>query len=150
MNMKWIDEIIMGLIDTYNTRNPYELCEALNISIVKISSNHPLLKNQPSMYIRSFFGKGKEIIFISNTLYYSYEKFYLMHELGHAILHPYIQNSLNETLINIDKLEKQANYFAFKLANLAIDSIDMENLTLEQIASCLEVPEKALKQLVNI
>lgn len=150
MSMNWIGKIVLGITDTYNTNNPYELCQALNISIKKISAHHPLLKNQPSLYVRNFFIKGKEIIFIMNDLYYSYEKFYIMHELGHAILHPNIENSFNEELINIVKLEKQANYFAFRLGNIKFDNLAMKNLTTEQIASFLKVPEKALKQLVNI
>lgn len=93
---------------------------------------------------------GREAIIIMNNLHYSYEKFYIMHELGHAILHPNIINSWNENLANIGKLEKQANYFAFKLSKLKFDPISMKNFTIEQIASCLKVPEKALKQLVNI
>lgn len=148
--MKWIDEIILGLTDTYGTNNSYELCRVLNILIIKVNPFNRLLNGEPSLYIRNLFEIGREAIIIMNNLHYSYEKFYIMHELGHAILHPNIINSWNENLANIGKLEKQANYFAFKLSKLKFDPISMKNFTIEQIASCLKVPEKALKQLVNI
>lgn len=150
LKITWIDEIVLGIIETYNTRNPYELCDLLNISIIKVSEDNPILLGQPSLYIRNFMGICKEIIFINNNLCTSHEKFYIEHELGHAILHPNIDNSLNNALLNINRMEKEANYFAFKLSNLILNSIELNEFTIEQIASYLEIPEKAFKQLVNL
>lgn len=148
MNMTWIDDIILGLRDTYNTTDPYDLCDLLKIFVKKVDSDYPILYKEPAIYIRNFY--GKEAIFLRNDLNITYERFYLSHELGHAILHPYIKNSLNANVINIDKLEKQANYFAFKLIEIKFNEVDMHQMTVEQIASCLEVPGDALKQLVKI
>jgi len=145
--MNWIDNIILGLIDMYETDSPYELCDLLGIEIIKVEPTNIMVKEDPSLYIRNYF--GREVIFIRNDISNHYEEFYLNHELGHAVLHPDIQNSLNGNLINRDKLEKQANYFAFKLSNLHFDEIDLYEMSLEQIASCLEVPESALRQLVE-
>lgn len=146
--MHWIDDIVLGLIDMYSTNDPYELCDLLNIKIKKVSPNSLILASNNSLYIRNYY--GEEIIYIKNDLSLSIEKFYISHELGHAILHPDIKNSLNSNLINIDKLEKQANYFAFRLRKIQFNEIELHQLTLEQIASCVEVPFHALKQLVNI
>lgn len=146
MNMRWINDIILGLIDTYDTNDPYELCKQLNIDIIKADGAFPLLSNEPAIYIND---SDKEVIYIRNDLPKSYEEFYLKHELGHAILHPGIINSLNCNLINVDKMEKQANYFAFKLCNIEIDITQFQQFTLEQIATCLEVPYEPLKQVLN-
>jgi Zn-dependent peptidase ImmA (M78 family) len=150
LKITWIDKIIVGILDTYHTRNPYELCDLLKITIQKVNEDSQLLQGQPSLYFRNFPGIKKEIIFVNNNLYESYEKFFIEHELGHAILHPNIENSLNNNLWNFGKMERQANYFAFKLRNLKVDTIEFNQLTVDQIASCLEVPEQAFKQLANI
>lgn len=145
--MKWINQIALGLMDTYHTNDPYELCDLLNIKIIKVDYNNIMLQGDPSLYIRDYF--GKEVIFIRNGLIKKHELFYLRHELGHAVLHINITNSLNKHLINIPKLEKQADYFALKLSQLELDEIEMHKMTIEQIASCVQIPSRALKQLIN-
>ena len=146
--MHWIDEIVLGLIDTYNTNNPYELCDELNIFIIKLEAENKLLQGNQSIYIRNFY--GKEIIFIRNDLNKNHELFYLRHELGHAVLQPDIQHSSNKKLLNIPKFEKHADYFALRLSKIDFDEIYLHQMTYEQIASCIEVPSRALKQLVNL
>lgn len=144
--MQWIDDIVTGLIEVCGTNNPYEICDYMGIQIRKVEPDSCILANNNSVYIRNYF--NNEVIFIRNDLTVKYEEFYIRHELGHAILHT---NIINTGLINIGKLEKQANYFAFKLSqiNLNFDIIDFEQLSLEQIACCLEVPLLALKQIYN-
>ena len=145
--MEQIDEIIVGLIDTYGTNCPYKLCAALGIDIIKVDKTDYILCKNNSAYIRNYF--ESETIFIRNDLDEEKEVFYIKHELGHAILHPNIQNSLNKRLLNKHKIEKQANYFAFKLSNVQFDEIELEDMTLEQIASCVGIPHAVLKQLAN-
>ena len=146
--MNWIDQIALGLIDTYHTNDPYELCDLLNIKIIKVDHNNIMLQGDPSLYIRDYF--GKEVIFIRNGLIKKHELFYLCHELGHAVLHINIINSLNKHLINIPKLEKQADYFALKLSQIELDEIELCEMTIDEIASYAEVPVRALEQLVNL
>lgn len=143
--MNWIDDIVTGLIDTYNTNDPYELCNFLNINIIKVNPKNMMLNSNDSLYIRNY--NDQEIIFIRNDLSKNYEDFYLRHELGHAILHPNIKNSLNESLVCIDKLEKQANYFSLQLSQIKFDVVELKQLTLEQISCYLEIPLHALKQI---
>ena len=140
--MNWIDEIILGLIDIYGTNNSYELCDSLDIEIIKTDPTNIIIRENPSLYIWDY--GEKEVIFIRNDMSEHYKDFYIKHELGHAILHTHLSTSLNENLINKDKLEKQANYFAFRLSNINFDEIELYEMTIEQIASCLEVPESAL------
>lgn len=140
----WINEIIIGLIDTYSTNNPYELCDLLDIKIIKVNPDCLLLSGNDSLYIRDYF--DKEVIFIRNDLNSHYEEFYLRHELGHAILHDKVFNS---GICNLGKLERQANYFALKLSNITIDEVELRDMTLYQIASYLKLPYEPLKQLVS-
>jgi Zn-dependent peptidase ImmA (M78 family) len=80
-------------------------------------------------------------------LYGRDEEFALRHELGHAILHPKISCS---SYVNTGKIDKQADYFALALSGITFDLIEMQDMTLQQIASCVEVPYEPLYQLVNL
>lgn len=141
---KWIDDIIIGLLDTYSTNDIYEFCDYLNIQIVKLDGNNPILRKNISLYYRYFY--NKEVIYIRNDLEYEFERFILFHELGHAILHPNIYQSTTDiNLLNKGKIEKQANYFAWKLLNITLDEIELYEMTLEQITSCLNLPHSILK-----
>jgi Zn-dependent peptidase ImmA (M78 family) len=143
--MDWIDEIVLGLKEAYLTNSPYDLCKLLKIRIEKVHCTHYILRGDKSIYFRDIF--NEEVIYIRDDLYGKEEEFYLRHELGHAILHVNIPNSRH---MNTLKLEKQANYFAFKLGGLKLDRTELYQMTLEQIASCLEVPYEPLRQLVNL
>jgi Zn-dependent peptidase ImmA (M78 family) len=143
--MRWVNEIVEGLLDTFKTNNPYELCRYLNIKIEKVTHNNPILQSNHSMYYRNYY--EQEIIFIRDDLYGYDEEFILRHELGHAILHTEISSS---DFMNIGKLDKQANYFALALSGIKFDVIEMEGMTLMQIASCVNVPYEPLAQLVNL
>lgn len=145
--MKWIDNIVLGLLDKYCTNDIYELCEFENIKIIKLDSSNAILRNTQALYYRDL--NDEEIIFVKNNLDYRIEEFILKHELGHALLHPNLLRS-TYTYGNIGKYEKQANYFALKLSNITFDEIELEGMTLEQVASCLNIPIAPFKQLVNL
>lgn len=145
----WIDEIIGGLSEYYNTNNVYELCDVLNIQINKLESNNILLHGNDSIYIRDYF--DVEVVFIRNDLNVESEKFILLHELGHALLHIDIfKAAFNRNFINKDKLEKQANYFAFKMLNIEFDEIELDGMSLDQISRCIGMPYEPLSQLVGV
>lgn len=145
--MKWIDDLILGLVEEHGTRDVYELCDILEIEIREVDSSNILLHNHDAFYYRYF--NNKEIIFISNCIDDRIKEFVLKHELGHALCHPDLLNA-GYSLINIGKLEKQANYFALKLSNIYFDKVQLNEMTLEQIANCLSIPYEPLKQLVNL
>lgn len=145
-SMEWIDNIIIGLLDIYKTNNIYEIYDLLKISIIELNANNILLQNNEALYNRNYF--NNEVVFLKNNLSVNYKKFILAHELGHALIHTSLLNAaFNINLINIGKLEKQANYFALKFLNINIDCIEFQDLTVDQISSCLEIPTKLLKEL---
>lgn len=117
------------------------------LKLKKLEKNSYLLSGNDSIYYRNYY--GYEVIFIRNDLYGYDEEFKLRHELGHAILHTSIPSS---KYINIGKLERQANYFALALKGIRFDliSTEIEGMTLEQIASYVEVPYDTLFQLSNL
>ena len=51
--MIWINDIVDGIIDMYNTNSPYELCRQLNIRIQKLEKNSYLLNGNDSIYYRN-------------------------------------------------------------------------------------------------
>ena len=143
--MEWIDNIVLGLIDEYNTNDIYELCFCLEIKIVKLDPSNVLLRKKDAYYYRDL--DDKEVIFIKNDLTSSLEKFILTHELGHALCHTELL-CVGFTFANKSKLERQANYFAFKLSNIIFDQVELYEMTLEQICCSLELPYNAVNQLV--
>lgn len=145
----WIDDIVSGLKESCKTDNVYEIYDELNIIIRKIEPSNILLNGNDSLYTRDYL--GGEFVLIRNDLDESLEKFILLHELGHALLHvDVVRAAFNQKCLNKYKLEKQANYFAFKMINLKLDSIEMEGMTLEQIAKCIKVPYNSLTQLIKL
>lgn len=144
----WIDKIINDLFCKYGTNNIYELIDIFEIKIMYVEPNNILLKGNDSLYIRDYL--GIEVIFIRNDINCNLEKFILRHEFAHAILHTNVFTAaFNRACMNKDKYEKQANYFAFKLMNIEYDEIELSGMSLEQIASCIEIPIEPLYQLIG-
>lgn len=144
----WIDDILVGIENNYGTNNIYDLCESLEIKVILLESSSVLLSGNDSFYCRNFL--NQESIFIRNDLSLNCEKFILAHEVGHAVLHTYMCGStLNRKLLNTGKYENQANYFALKFLNIEFDEIELKEMTLNQISSCLGLPCAPLLQLVN-
>ncbi|MGN9161268.1 ImmA/IrrE family metallo-endopeptidase [Clostridium sulfidigenes] len=142
---KWIDGIIDDLSNKYSTNDIYELLDIFEIEVIVVEANNILLKGNDSLYIRNYM--GLEVVFIRNDIDINLEKFILRHEFAHAILHKDICSAaFNKIFINKDKYEKQANYFALKIANSEFDEIQLEGMSIEQIASCIEVPFELLYQ----
>lgn len=109
MRKKNIKLRVKNLIEKYNTRNPYKLCEKLKIDI----------KFRDLGKIRGYFKKvlRNKYIVINERLDEYSQKVVLCHELGHAVLH-----SSKEVLLMkesfyryIPELENEANEFAAQL-----------------------------------
>lgn len=145
----WIDNILTGVIDIFNTNNVYNLLDYLDIKLVKLDSSNILLRGNESVYYRNYL--NQEVIFIRDDLNSVFEKFMIAHELGHALLHTNIyEAAFNKKFINVGKLEKQANYFAFNLIDIHFDEVECEGMTLKQISNCIGIPYKTLYQIVNL
>lgn len=98
------------LIKKYKTRNPFEICDLMEIAVIKTAL--------PSN-INGFFSNsgGNKIIFINDALSEKKAQFCCAHELGHAIMH----DNLNSVFLSSDtyfcsqKFENQADAFASHL-----------------------------------
>ena len=85
--MKWIDQLIIGILDTYETNNPYDILNEMEVKIIKVEKFHHILLGKNCTYIAQF-----NAIYIRDDLILNYELFYLRHELGHILLHLDINN----------------------------------------------------------
>jgi len=80
--MQWIRDIVIGLIDTYETRSIYELLDYLEVTIIPKKFVNPDAKAR--LYkdpLENYY------IYISEDLDESMKKYILCHELGHILLH---------------------------------------------------------------
>lgn len=138
--MKWIVEIVNGLIEVYKTRNVYELLDLLEITLIK----KKLINDEKGRFLRDMF--GNETIFISNELSNEEERIVIAHELGHLILHTDLTTSYytENHLLNKDQIEVQANKFAAEL--LISDDIEIpEGITTKEFACYLKISEELVK-----
>lgn len=132
-------------IRKFNTNNPFDIAEYLNIKLFMVP-----LGNGVSGYYK--YMKKNRCIFIDPDIENeTYKKIVMAHELGHAILHKtencYFIN--HKTLLLSSKIEKEANIFAAEL--LIKDSLinDYEGFTIKQIADCTGITEELLKLKYN-
>ena len=120
---------VQRLIKKYQTRNPFEIAEALNIE-VPIGSP----------------GCDGWYIFLNQELPDNERTMVMAHELGHAVLHRK-QNCYfirNKTLLLTSKTEKEANRFAAEL--LVPDDLiyRYEGFTIRQISYAEGLNEELL------
>lgn len=143
MSFKWIDIYVLGVRDHCNSKDIFEIYDVFGIQIKKVNKDDFILQGNESVYIRDYF--GVEIVFIRDDLNYNFMKFLLAHELAHALLHTDLSKAAyNKSLVNRGKLEKQADYFAFKLLDMRLDSVVCQGYSKAQIASELCVREDCL------
>ncbi len=138
----WIKDIVIGLVETYETNDVYTLCDYLNIEILITDNN----KNADSYFLRN--KTGDEFIFIKPELNHKEERSLLAHELGHALLHTdygvayYYKGSCNK-----GKLEIQANTFAAELLLTGIDLDDYIDFypTIESLLEEIGIAENLIE-----
>lgn len=126
-----IKDIILHLKKKYNTSDPFELADALKISVFyeELGSingyyNKPLRMKQ---------------IHINSSLNERDAKYTCAHELGHAIMHPNASTPFlrSKTLLSVDKLEIEANIFAVNLLISDETITEHQNYTVEQLSKFL-------------
>ena len=141
MSKKRIDRLVNGLLEFYGCNpNTLHILRDMGIDVVYVDKSSPRLSGNNSRVILSL-----NAIFIRNDLNDFLKAFYLKHELGHILLHTDEKNIL---LPKTGRREIEANYFAYKLSNVQLDEIGMRDMTLEQIASCVNIPYEVMNQLV--
>lgn len=129
---------VRRLVRKYQTHNPFEIAQALNIE-VQIGN--------PGCDGCYMFLKNHRYIFLNQELSEPDRIIVMAHELGHAILHRK-QNCYfirNKTLLLNSKTEKEANCFAAEL--LIPDDLiyRYEGFTCKQIAYAEGLNEELLK-----
>ena len=106
MAKKNIELRVKNLIEKYNIKNPYKLCEKLNIDIVYTDLGS----------IKGYFQKvlRNKYIVINEKLDEKSKLIVLCHELGHAVLHQTKEiNFMKKNFIYYsNSLENEANEFA--------------------------------------
>lgn len=140
MNQEII-EIVNGLLELYETKDPFALCNSLGIKVIETNLSDNIL---------GFFQRimDEEIIYLNNNISsYDEKKYVCGHELGHVICHPELSICfLDKTLIVTDKYENQADFFAaYLLIPEDIEIYEIENMNIEQLSSYFKVPKKLIK-----
>ena len=134
-----IKKIVLNLIKKYNTQDPFELAELLNIEYIIGSMGKC---NGCYLYL-----KRHRCIFINDNLSDSEMSLVMAHELGHAILHR-TENCYfirNKTFLSTAWIEREANTFAAEL--LIPDSLIYENpgMTKKQLARLAGYDERIME-----
>lgn len=125
---KDIKKLVQYYINKFDTRNPFELAEYLNVEVM----TGPL-GGRAGCYM---FIKNHKCIFLNEDLEDHERTLVMAHELAHSILHRK-QNCYfirNQTLLLTSKFENEANTFAAEF--LIPDELISDNpeLTVEQVA----------------
>lgn len=136
---KDIKKLVSHYVQKYNTRNPFELAEHLNVQV-----QFGNLGSRAGCYM---FLKNHKCIFLNENLSELEKRVVMAHELGHAILHRkencyFIRN---KTFLLTSKNEIEANTFAAEL--LLPDDIFLDNkeYTTVQIARLTGYSEDFVK-----
>lgn len=129
----WIKEKINQLKLKYNTDCPYQLANHLKIHVLQHDLNHEI-----NGYYK--YDRRNQYIVINSNLEKHTQNIVCAHELGHAVLHPKINTPFmrNNTLLSVNKIEREANRFAAEL--LIPDESLNEYETIQNIASLHNVP----------
>lgn len=142
MKEDWIKDIVIGLVETYGTNDVYLLCDFLNIEILRTSNNSKC----KSYFIRN--AGGDEFIFIQPGLDFIEKRSLIAHELGHALLHTWLNVSFYcKSLCNKGQFELQADRFAAELLLIDADleSPEWEGSTLATVSEELMITKDLLK-----
>lgn len=128
----------------YRTDDPYEICDAMKIQVMK----RPMGTSAQSC--KGFFlvSSRCKIIVINSDLPEEIQRIILVHELGHAVLHSGLPLSAYHEFAlfdNTDRMEYEANIFA---AEFMLEDHDVlstcEDQDFFRTASCLGVPPELL------
>lgn len=130
---------IKSLIRKYDTNNPFELADYLNIAIIF----------EPLGSINGYYNKQLRMkqIHINSELDRHTQVFTAAHELGHALLHPNANTLFlrNNTGLNLNKYEIEANKFAMELLVQDETLLEYQNFTIEQFSRMLGYSQELIK-----
>lgn len=135
--MKEIIAYADKLMEHFQTRCPFELCSALNITLMKVALPAPIKGFYVDILKQPF-------IYLNQALTDQQQRVILAHEIGHALLHTK-QNSLylrSNTYVVVSRYELQADLFAAQilLEDHLFDEVRSGLDTLEKISAYTAVP----------
>lgn len=119
----WLKEKISKLVKKHKTNDPFELAAYMNI-IVIFWDLHEQIKG----YYK--YDRRNRYIVINQNLSDAWKKLVCAHELGHALLHTRINTPFMRlnTLMSVDKVEREANEFAVNLLLYGVNFEDYETI----------------------
>ena len=108
--MNWIKKQVNNIVKKHKTNCPFEVSESKNIHVVYWD-----LHSEIWGFYK--YERRNRFIFINDNLEYHRQRYVCAHELGHAILHTKINTPFlrKNTLLSVDKIEREANEFAVNL-----------------------------------
>lgn len=140
-----IKALVKTLIDKYQTNNPFEICDALEIAIELL----PLGGLNGTCSIQF----GVSVIQINSSLDDFHRRLACAHELGHIILkHRNNKFFLSQnTNLCLPKYENEADYFAIELLLPDEDILGLGALSCNRLAKIYNIPRKLAEyKLVNM
>lgn len=139
MDMK---EIVFTLCSRFGTDDPYELCSALDLTVLPVD-----LPDGVDGFYLTIHGCG--FIFLNEQLDKERAKVICAHELGHALLHPKLNSRfmLEETNFIPERYEREADEFCalLMLRELPEELKGRDCLTAEEIAGATGLPVSLIK-----
>lgn len=140
--MKNIKNIVDYYVKKYDTRDPFQIAESLNIQIQIGQLGTPC-----GCYM---FLKNHRCIFLNENLSENEMKLVMSHELGHAVMHRKTNCYFirNKTFLLDSKIELEANTFAVNLLipdETIMEIIDNQNCTLEYMSRMLGYNQKLIE-----
>lgn len=134
----WLKAKVQELVNKHKTFNPFEIASQKNIYVIKWD-----LHEQINGYYK--YDRRNRYIVINCNLDDDFQRVVCAHELGHAILHtrvntPFMQKN---TLLSVNKIEREANRFAAEL--LIPDDCFIEYNNIFDIASAYQVPVELVR-----
>lgn len=133
---KEIDNIIQNLIIESGSTDIYDIISSQDITIRRQAGK--------TFYCQV---KGKKYIYLDTNLDEDIIPFVLAHELGHAVLHTEEIYHYSPLSITKTAIEREADYFAFRLLGKEIDPC--YEYTITQYANLLKVSEEVIKYITN-
>lgn len=140
--MKNIKNIVDYYVKKYDTRDPFQIAESLNIQRQIGQLGTPC-----GCYM---FLKNHRCIFLNENLSDNEMKLVMSHELGHAVMHRKTNCYFirNKTFLLDSKIELEANTFAVNLLipdDTIMEIIDNQNCTLEYMSKVLGYNQKLIE-----
>ena len=134
-----VKRLVDSLVRKYNTRNPFEIINNLNVIVVF----YPL-RGAKGFY--QYFQRNN-IIYIDESLSYHERLFVCAHELGHMLMHKK-SNAIfmdSRTQLNTTKYELEANRFAMDLLIADNDIEEYLDFTTSQLSHLLGYNKKLIE-----